>query len=65
MSIQTAGDRFLEKLMRHHFGCESPEPAPSQLEPVEADRSAHSAGEAFVGDLLRRFHQDGQYQELS
>lgn len=60
LTINEAGEDFLHELRRHHLDCYS-ERDVTPCAPGEGplDRSADSAGSAFVEALLRRFHGEG------
>lgn len=67
MSIQSAGDEFLDKLLRHHFGCTGEIRQDSQSDELESRSQSrachagrlHEAGEAFRRRLLKYLHSEG------
>lgn len=64
-TIREAGEAFLDELLHHHRDCD-PERDLTSCAAIESplDRSANSAGDAFVRELLRRFSNDDRYVEL-
>lgn len=66
-TINELGNVFLQTLFRHHFGCEQSEHHPV-LSLTSSDLSTSipidRAGELFVADVLKRFHQDYSFQEV-
>lgn len=65
-SLQKAGEKFLEELFHHHFGCERSQSStiPCMASEVRAPVApASSEGDEFISQLLKYFHHDSSFAE--
>lgn len=66
LTIDQAGHAFCREVVRHHFGCEwlGQDSVSTTSEELRSATSLEVLGDAFVVEVLRRFHNAGSYMQV-